>query len=89
MAIHANRGVIRITSHAGVKCIGIRLVRVRRISCMAGTDTGEHRIGGRADMAISTHRAIVRNPEGGMVEYHPEPCGSHVSSVAANASRRV
>jgi len=55
MAIHANRGVIRITSHAVVMPIGIRLVRVRRISCMAGTNTGEHRIGGWADMAISAH----------------------------------
>jgi len=89
MAIHTNRRVIRITTFAVVFCIGLRLICVRRISAMAGTDTGEHRIVGRGDMAISTHRAIVRNPEEGMVEYRPQPGSGHVSSVAAYASCRV
>lgn len=54
MAIHTNRGVIGVTAYATVMCIRIRLVRVRRISRMAGADTRKDRIVGRINMAIGT-----------------------------------
>ena len=54
MAIHANRGVIGVTTHSAVMCIRVGLVCMRRISRMAGADTRKDRIVGRIDMAIST-----------------------------------
>ena len=89
MAIHANRSVIGVTAYATVMCIRIRLVRMRRISRMAGADTRKDRVVGRINMAIGTRGAIVRNPEVGMVEYRPQPGGGHVSSVAAYACCRI
>jgi len=68
MAIHANRGVIGVAADAIVIVIRILLVRVRRISCVAGIDTGKDRVVGRIDVAIGATRTLVRDLEVGMVE---------------------
>lgn len=69
--------------------IRLRLVRMGRISRMAGIDTGEDRIVGGIDMAIAATRTIVRNPEVSMVEYRPQPRSGHVGGVAAYTCCRV
>src|SRR5882724_384252 len=89
MAIHANRGVIGVTAHATVMTIRLPLVRMRRISRMAGIDTGKYLIVGRVDMAIAAARTLVRNPERRMVENRSQPGGGHPGGMAGRASRRI
>ena len=89
VAIHANRGVIRIAAHTLMAIIRIRLVRVRRISVMAGTDAGEDRVIRGIDVAIGANRTVVRNPEPGVVENRASPSGGHVRGVAGNAAGRI
>lgn len=89
MTIHANRRVIRVPTHVAVTLIRIRLVRVRRIARVACVDAGEDRVIRRIDMAVAATRTVMRNPERRMVKDCPEPCRSHPSGVARNASRRI
>ena len=56
---------------------------------MASADAGEDRIVRRVDMAIGTARAVVRNPEIGMVENRAQPSGGYISGVASDASGRI
>ena len=89
MAIHANRCVIRVSTHSIVMGIRTRLVRVWRIARMASIDTGEDRVIRRIDMAVAATRTVMRNLERRMVENRAEPCRSHPSGVATYASRRI
>ena len=89
MAVHANRGAIDVTAHAIVIVIRIRLIRMRRISCMASVDTGKDRVVGRIDVAIGTARPVVRNTKIRMVEDCTRPGRRHPSGVAGSAGSRI
>jgi hypothetical protein len=89
VAIHANRGVVGIAVDSTVMIVRRRFVGMRRIPRVAGTDTGENRVVRRTDVAIRTGRAIVRNPEIGVVEDRTQPRRGHISGVAAYAGCRV
>lgn len=71
--------------------IGIRilLVRVRRVSCMAGVDAGEHGVVRGINMAIRATGTIMRNPEIGVIEHRAKPCLGHPRGVAGRARRRI
>ena len=51
--------------------------------------TGELRVVGRNDVAITAHGSVVRNHKKSMVENRAQPSRSHIGRMAGNAGCRI
>lgn len=69
VAVHTNRGVVRISTDTAVIRICLRFARMRRTySRMTSINAGECRIIGGINMAVGANRSVVRNYERSMAE---------------------
>lgn len=89
VAVHANRGVIRVPAYALVIRIRILLVCMWGIPRMAGIDAGEHRVIRCVDVAIAAAGPLVRNLKIRMTEDRTQPRGGHPRRVAGGAGCRI
>jgi hypothetical protein len=67
-------------------------VRHARLVCgrlRMAIDARKYQVVRRIQVAVRTHRTVVRNPEVSMVKYRSQPGSGHVRSVAGRAGRRV
>ena len=67
----------------------VRHARLVRGRLRMAIDARKYQVVRRIQVTVRTHRAVVRNPEVGMVEYRPQPGRGRVGSVAGRARCRV